>query len=105
MILRGNEGRVVTRARTDHWPEQLNRLRKGVPAEICPTCRKSDWLRDLLIPLAVVAASFAGLWFVADTRHEQSPSAACAPVQTGAKYANCFNAVRYHYDRPDPPQP
>jgi hypothetical protein len=26
-------------------------------------------------------------------------------VQTGAKYANCFNAVRYHYDRPDPPQP
>ena len=105
MILRDKKRYVVTRARMDYWPEQLNRLRKGVPAEICPTCGKSDWLRDLLIPLAVVAASFAGLWFVPDTQHEQSTRASCASVQTRAKHADCFNAVRYDYDRPDPPQP
>jgi hypothetical protein len=96
-------GSVVTRARRAYWGEQLNKLRKGLPAEICPICRKIDWRRELLILLAVFGVSAAGLWYVAE--HEQSPRDLCASVRIAAVYGDCLTASQHEDDRPDLLQP
>jgi hypothetical protein len=96
-------GSVVTGARRAYWREQLNRLRKDLPAGICPICSKINWRRELLILLGAVAISFAGLWYV--VQHEQSARASCPSVQIGARYADCLTAFQHEDDRPDLPQP
>jgi hypothetical protein len=101
-MIRGAEGACVV---TLYWRDHLNKLRKGLPAEICPTSTKIDWLRKVVILGAVFAVSSGGLWYVAHTQREQPPRDACASLGTSAVHDDCVNAFHHEYDRRDPAQP